>query len=227
MNRPSPSAVSLPPPTPGPNALSSWRLLGVWLSLGVQSFGGGGATLTLIRRAVVERHGWATEGEFDRDWAICQICPGINLLALTILIGRRIAGLRGVVVCLLGLLFPTVVITVLLTASYARIRDLAWVRAALQAIIPASVGLGLLTAYNITAAQLKNSHSDAGQKFFVFDLLLVAASGTALLLIKPPVVLILLVAASASALFRVFGKSGPRPLTSPDKIDETDEATLS
>ena len=35
-----------------------WLFLRVWLSLGLQSFGGGAATLTLIRRAVVERHHW-------------------------------------------------------------------------------------------------------------------------------------------------------------------------
>ena len=101
------------PDMPAPPA--SWFLLRVWLLLSLQSFGGGGATLTLLRRTVVERHGWVSEADFTRDWAICQVCPGINLLCMTILLGRRIAGARGIFLCLVGLLVPSVAATVAMT----------------------------------------------------------------------------------------------------------------
>ena len=72
-------------------AAPSGLVLREWLALGLGSFGGG-ATLTMIHRAVTEKHGWVSEDEFINDWALCQICPGINLIAFTILIGKRIAG---------------------------------------------------------------------------------------------------------------------------------------
>ena len=81
---------------------SLWLFLWIWLSLGSQSFGGGTATLALIRREVVERREWMDDSEFVRDWALCQIAPGINLLGLTILIGRRLRGFPGVVLAQLG-----------------------------------------------------------------------------------------------------------------------------
>jgi len=67
--------------------ISPWRLLWIWTVIGVQSFGGGSATLYLIRRVTVEQHGWLTDDDLTRYWGICQIAPGINILGLVILIG--------------------------------------------------------------------------------------------------------------------------------------------
>jgi chromate transporter len=117
--------------------VSSWLLLRVWFTLGVQSFGGGTATLLLMRRAVVERYRWVSEEDFTRSWGVSQIAPGINLLALTILVGWRVGRGRGVMLALLGLLAPSVTITVLLTALYRRIQGFEAVQAAVNGIIPA------------------------------------------------------------------------------------------
>ena len=103
---------------------SLWLLLRVWFMLGLQSFGGGMATLFLIQRMSVEKQGWLSAEEFTSDWALCQAAPGINLLCMTILIGRRVAGLTGALVALLGLLFPSVTLTILMTALYADARHL-------------------------------------------------------------------------------------------------------
>jgi chromate transporter len=208
MPTPAPSGDPLPPaPSTAAAALlspispPSWLLLRVWFGLGLQSFGGGGATLTLIRRAMVEQRCWMSDDEFSRDWALCQVAPGINLLGLTILIGRRVAGARGVFLCLLGLLLPSVTVTVFLTALYAHIRDSRLVQAALRAIIPASVGLGLLTAYDIARPPLAASRREGGGSY-LFGLLLIVGSGAALLLAgsRLSVVLLLAAAGALSAL---------------------------
>src|SRR5438094_7868654 len=104
--------------SPAPAALpSSVLLLRIWFGVGLHSFGGGATTLTLIRRAVVDRYGWLSEAEFTREWTLCQLAPGINLLALAILIGRRLGGARGVALALLGLLLPSVGVTIVMTAG--------------------------------------------------------------------------------------------------------------
>ena len=175
-------------------------ILRVWLSLGIQSFGGGAATLALIRRAVVERHGWMTDAEFVRDWALCQVTPGINLLGLTVLIGRRLAGAAGIAVCLLGLLLPSVTITVLLTACYGHYRDLPAVRAALRGVIPATVGIGLVTAWGLARPLLAASRRE-GKGTLPLGLILLAGSGAGAAVWHPPVVWILCAAGSAGALF--------------------------
>jgi chromate transporter len=192
-----PAAAPAAPP-------SSALLLRVWLGLGLQSFGGGVATLALIRRAVVERYRWVSDEEFTRDWALCQVAPGINLLGITILLGRRLAGMRGVFLCLLGLLLPSVTLTVLLTALYAHIRDSDVVRAALRAVIPASVGLGLLTAFDIARPTLSASGRE-GRGSLVFSLFLIVGSGAALLWGRGRISVVLLLAAAGALSALVHG----------------------
>ena len=96
--------------------LSPWRLLWIWTVVGVQSFGGGSATLYLIRRVTVEQQRWLTDDDFTRYWSICQIAPGINILGMVILIGWRVSGMFGALLALCGLLLPSAAITVALTA---------------------------------------------------------------------------------------------------------------
>ncbi|MBV9850252.1 MAG: chromate transporter [Armatimonadetes bacterium] len=169
---------------------SLFHLGRVWLGIGWQSFGGGASTFALIERAVVRERGWLTEAEYVHDVALAQLSPGINLLGLTILIGRRLGGVGGIFVSLLGLLLPSVTITVLMTAAYARLQHLPAVQSALRGVIPATVGLGLLTAANLARALLAAARRE-GRMSLCFSLILLAGSGLVLALWHPPVILVL------------------------------------
>ena len=176
------------------------QFLFVWFSLGAQSFGGGAATLALIRREVVDKYGWLTPDEFTRDWALCQVSPGINLLGITTLIGRRVLGIPGIVIALFGLLFPSCLITVLITAAYARVHNLAVVREALSGIIPATVGIGLILAYQLGTPLLSAAWRE-GRVSFVFNVLVIVGCGAVVFVLHPTVVVVLAVASGASAVF--------------------------
>ncbi len=76
--------------------------------------------MALIRREFVTRYGWISDTDFLRDWSMCQLAPGINLLALAILIGRRTGGPFAIVIAMGGLLVPSFLITLGLVAAYAR-----------------------------------------------------------------------------------------------------------
>lgn len=167
-----------------------WHLLRVWLALGFQSFGGGSATLFMIRRASVEQEKWVTEEEFTRYWGISQVTPGINLLCMTILIGWRVAGTVGVVITLFGLLFPSVSITILLTMLYAQVQQITLVQAALSGIIPATVGIGLLLIWQ-TGRPLVREAIDNGHAPLAISLLVLLASVLVSLYTTIPVIVIL------------------------------------
>ena len=176
------------PPPPSPALFAFFR---VWLSLGLQSFGGGAATLALIRRAAVDTHGWVSEREFARFWSLVQLAPGINLVALTVLIGRRAAGTRGIALALAGLLLPSATVTILLTACYWRVQDAPLVRDALHGIIPATVGLGLVAAWQIARPALLQSRRE-GRASLAASLSLLLAAGAAEWWGRAPVLVILL-----------------------------------
>lgn len=167
--------------------------------MGLQSFGGGMATLYMIRRAVVDQHGWLSAGEFARDWALCQAAPGINLICMTILVGRQVAGIPGSLVAVFGLLFPSVAITVTMTALYASFRDSALLQSAIHGVVPATVGLGLLLSASMARPLLAASRRESNFSLVVGVILLVGSAG-ALLLWQLPVILVLCSAGLIGAL---------------------------
>lgn len=189
------TTLSLSPVQP-----SSWMILRVWMAAGGQSFGGGVATLALIRRAVVEEHRWLTANEFTRDWALCQMAPGINLFALAILIGRRLAGVKGIFLALLGLLLPSVTMALLITAFFAHIHRMEAVQAALRGIIPATVGLGLLTAAQMARPLLAISRRE-GSTSLLWSIFLLIGSGLAVIFVNLSVILVLCVSGLMGAVF--------------------------
>src|SRR5437660_3778048 len=118
-----------------------WRLLQVWAGIGLQSFGGGASTLLLIRQGFVEKRDWISASELQHFWNLCQFTPGINLLALTILIGRKLGGRRGMAVSLAGLLLPSAAVTCLLAASFRAAQHSPAVHAGLRGVVPATAGV--------------------------------------------------------------------------------------
>ncbi|GAB4444277.1 MAG: hypothetical protein OHK0015_45480 [Chloroflexi bacterium OHK40] len=200
-----------PPEAPGAwQAPSAWRLLQIWLMLGVQSFGGGTATLFLIRRAVVEQQRWLSDEEFTRDWSLCFIAPGINLLCMTVLVGHRVRGLRGAVIALTGLLLPSVTITIIMTALYRSLQRIDAVQAAVEGIIPATVGLGLMLAANMARPLLAAARRE-GRASLSISVVLLAASIVVAALWRPPVALVLCCAGACGALamwWRATRRSG-------------------
>ncbi|MFO7166758.1 MAG: chromate transporter [Chloroflexota bacterium] len=154
----------------------AWDLLGTFFSIGLQSFGGGSATLFLLRREVVERRGWVADEEFARYWSICQIAPGINLIGQTILIGWKVAGALGMTLALAGMMLPSVAITVAITAFYAGVRDLPVVNAALRGVVPATAGLGLLLAIQMVRQPFAASWAE-GRASIALSVAVLVASG--------------------------------------------------
>lgn len=195
------------PPTPA-------ALLRAWLLVGCRSFGGGPATLYLIRRTFVEERRWIEDGEFTRMWALCQLAPGINLLALAILIGRRLDGRRGIALGLLGLLLPSAAVTVAITAGYTHIQHAPAMQAALRGIVPATVGIGLATAYGMVCPPLASSRREGPGSLSV-GIALLAGSAAAAIAYPTAVLPILLIAgavgAAAQSVRRCSGSQDPRP----------------
>jgi chromate transporter len=127
---------------------SAWRLFLTWATIGLQSFGGGASTLLLVQQAFIERTGWVSKEEYLRLWSLCQITPGITLIAFTALIGQKLGGARGVVISLAGMLLPSSAITCLLAALFLQVDRSTTTQAALRGIIPATGGIMILVLYN-------------------------------------------------------------------------------
>lgn len=153
----------------------------------------------MIRRAAVEQNRWLSAADFTRNWALCQAAPGINLICMTILIGRHVAGIPGAVVAVVGLLLPSVSITITMTALYATFRDSALLQSALHGVVPATVGLGLLLSSSMAHPLLAAARRE-GTLSLVINSTLLIGSAVALAVWQLPVILVLCTAGTIGAL---------------------------
>jgi len=183
-----------------PNARA---LFWAWARIGAFSFGGGSSTLFLIRREFVEVRGWLDETAFREDYALSKLVPGINIIAQAILIGRRIAGGRGAVAAVAGLLLPAVFVTTILAATIAWVERFHAAQAILGGVIPATAGLTLaLTVQLVGRSDVRTVRLAAIAAMAI----IVAALLISLLHLPVPVVLI---------AFGIFGALFPSAIGIP------------
>ena len=97
--------------------------------------------------------------EFGEAWALSQLSPGIHLVALAGLIGRRAAGWRGVVASVAGMMIPAAAITVALTAGYGLIAASPFARAALAGVAPVTGGMTIATAALLVRASARHGRA--------------------------------------------------------------------
>lgn len=91
-----------------------------FLKIGACSFGGGYASLTLIREEAVLKTGWLTEADFTGLCAIAEMTPGPVTLNAASFTGWQTAGLAGAVSATLGCILPSVGIVAMLSGLYLR-----------------------------------------------------------------------------------------------------------
>lgn len=177
------------------------ELAKIFIAVGTQSVGGGVSTLFLLRRFLVEREHRISEREFTEAWALCQLSPGIHLIALAGLLGQRIAGWRGVIVAVSGMMVPAAIITAVMTAAYGLIADQPVARAALAGMAPATGGMTLGLAIVLVRSSRRHGLRS------VVD---IAVVGVAFALLLLPAISSIAVIAGAAALGAVFlGRERP------------------
>lgn len=167
--------------------------------IGAQSFGGGPATLQLIRREMIIKRGWLTDLEYSHYWTLSTLVPGINMIAFAILIGRKLAGWRGAAATLVGMLVPSTLITVLLTAGFVALQSSSLFQAMLRGVIPATAAMMFVVMLNLGRPLLKESRRQ-GWANFGLSLVLIFATAAMIGLLKWPVWLALLLALLAGPL---------------------------
>jgi len=176
---------------------SSRALARAWFAIGTQSVGGGSSTLFMIRRVLVERTGWITLREFTEAWALSQLSPGIHLVALAGLLGRQMAGLRGVIVSVAGMMVPAAIITALATALLGEIAQHPLTIAALAGIGPVAGGMTIGLALTMARPVLQRG------RYAILDVaVIVTAFGVLLAGLAQTIVVIFVAAAFGAILLR-------------------------
>lgn len=174
------------------------KLFLIWLKIGATSFGGGAITQYLIQENFIYKHKWITAEMYANIIGMCQITPGINIIAYTILIGKRLAGVRGILISLLGLILPSAAITVGISAIYISMSQFPRIQAALHTVFAAIFGVSLATNWRNVKPIFVNNRK-RGPFALGMTFIILVSSGMAYVFFNPPVVVLYLLGGVCSA----------------------------
>jgi len=186
---------------------SSRALARAWFDIGTQSVGGGTSTLFMIRRVVVERMGWISLREFTESWALSQLSPGIHLVALAGLLGRQIAGVRGIAVAVTAMMLPAALITAVVTAFFGEIAQHPLTIAALAGIGPVAGGMTIGLALTMARPVLQRG------RYAVLDLAVIVTAFALLLTNTAQTIVVIVVAGAFGAI--LLGRERPTSTDAP------------
>lgn len=99
----------------------------VFFKIGLFSFGGGYAMLTLIEAEVVDKHKWITKSELGDIFAIAESTPGPIAVNTATFIGTTRLGVFGGIFATLGVVLPSFIIIVALSYILDLVKDNKWV----------------------------------------------------------------------------------------------------
>lgn len=142
-----------------------------------------------------------TAAEYSEAWALCQLPPGINLLALATIIGWRQDRAAGVLWALLGLVVPSATVTVLFTIAFALVSGSPLTAIGLRGVVAAVAGMSLVTTVRIATPPLRASAA-ASRLSLAASLLVLLGAAACYLLLRPPVVLMFVGAGVVLAFIR-------------------------
>ena len=185
------------------------------LLVGLQSFGGGSSTFSLIHQLALQR-GWWSEEEFVQAWALSQMAPGINLIKLTVMLGYRLGGWPGLIAATTGLLLPSAGVTVLMTAGFSTIRTVSWVQATMKGILPAAIGISLAMSIQMAHPIFLRAFREGPARLGVHVFILASAALLIGLARLSPVIILL-----ASGLVAI-GLFGLTPVYQPVQVTPED-----
>lgn len=81
-----------------------------FMKVGLFTFGGGYAMISVIRDTCVERKGWLTDDEMMNVTVIAESTPGPIAINCATYAGYKLAGMAGAVTATLGIVLPSFVI---------------------------------------------------------------------------------------------------------------------
>lgn len=144
-------------------SLADWlQLLLFHLSLSLLAVGGAITLAPDLHRWLVSEQGWLNEAQFTQSMALAQAAPGPNVLFVALMgwnVGFQAAapaaapwlatllGAAGALVCLLGIMAPSSILTLIATRWCQKHRERLGVQAFRQGLAPIVVGLLLATSW--------------------------------------------------------------------------------
>ncbi|MCL2112244.1 MAG: chromate transporter [Clostridiales bacterium] len=117
--------------------------------------GGGYAMVPLVADMATEKRGWLTEEEMMDCLTVAQSLPGGVIVNMSTYIGKKVGGVLGMLAAVVGVVFPTATLAVIIGVMLGNIGDNVYAMGAVQGAKAAAVGLVLAVFIKTGKAFLK------------------------------------------------------------------------
>lgn len=124
-----------------------------FLTIGCFSFGGGYGMISLVRETVV-KNGWLTGKEFMDFIAISESTPGPLAVNMATFVGSSQGGIIGALCATLGVILPSFIIILLISAILKNFMNNHSVAAFLSGVRPCVVAMIIATAVSMALSTL-------------------------------------------------------------------------
>lgn len=85
--------------------VSFWNIFSIFFKIGVILLGGGYVIIPIMQNELVEKRQWLSEDELCDYYCVSQCLPGIIAINMSILVGYKMAKIKGVLASILGITF--------------------------------------------------------------------------------------------------------------------------
>ena len=113
--------------------------------IGLFTFGGGYAMISLIENSCVEKKGWITHDEMMNVTVMAEFTPGPIAINCATFVGYKQKGLIGAIAATIGLVLPSFCIIFLISMFLDNFLEIAWIAHAFMGI-KIAVGILILDA---------------------------------------------------------------------------------
>ncbi len=125
-----------------------------FIRVGILGYGGGHSIIPFIQVEAVENYKWISMEEFTDTLAMANVLPGPIAVKMSFMVGYKTAGLSGALVCLLGLILPSLTLMLALGTLYLRCKDLPAVEGLLKGVRPVVFALLVLVSYDVLSSSV-------------------------------------------------------------------------
>ena len=117
------------------------KLMLVFAKVAVLTFGGGYAMVPIFENELVKNHAFLTADEFANLVGLAQVTPGPIGFNSATYVGMAQGGLAGALAASLGVVIPSIVISLLVAVFLRRAADAQWMKLLMKGVRPCVVGI--------------------------------------------------------------------------------------
>ncbi len=102
---------------------SFYNIFKIFFKIGTLLLGGGYVILPLLNSELADKKQWLTSEELTQYYALSSSLPGVIAINTSIFVGRKLAGRKGAIAAVFGVVLPSFLAIVILATALSKITD--------------------------------------------------------------------------------------------------------